>query len=161
MFNNAATLAIWGVASMCEATKIVVVNEGEIEICAKYWVPGPKAAGGGCRELRPGQAWELVSMSPWEGATMWAVRGTCGGEACHTGPPSGVTQFQFTLSGFEARDYYDLSVAAGYNAGIAVRPTNQACAALSCMSLAHGACQAGSTKTCPYGSTDYRVTFKA
>ena len=138
--------------------KLEIVNEGKKKaVCAKYWVP---SVGGGCRELRAGQVWEMRASGPeWEGATMWAVRGSCGGEACHTGPPSGVTQFQFTLAGFENRDYYDLSIAAGFNAGVSVTPSNAACPSLSCLSLSR--CQAGATKTCPYASTDYRVTFNA
>ena len=155
-----AIVVLAAVAGQAATTNIHVVNSGgSVPLCVKYWVP-QQHVGGGCRELRPGQAWDIRASETWEGATMWALRGGCGGEACHTGPPNGVTQFQFTLNGFEGRDYYDLSIAAGFNMALAIKPTNAACTALSCLNVLHGsACQAGATKTCTHGSTDYNVNF--
>ncbi|KAI5071239.1 hypothetical protein GOP47_0013490 [Adiantum capillus-veneris] len=143
------------------ATSIHVVNNAARTICAKYWVPNQ--IGGGCRELKPAQAWDLGTSGAWVAATMWAIEGSCAGQPCNTGPPAGVSQFEFTINGFSNFDYYDLSIRSGFNMGISVGPTNPACPSQFCR--AQNQCDGmlpngpDRTKSCASGSTDYVITY--
>lgn len=144
-----------------EGVNLHVVNGGGATVCARYWVPNE--VGGGCRDLGPGQVWDVWATARWQSATMWASRGGCGGQPCNMGPPSGFTQFEFTLGGFDNKDYYDVSTLAGFNMGVSVIPTNGACPSQTCLALDR--CQGAlpyaldATKACSYGSTDYTILF--
>ncbi|KAH7440165.1 hypothetical protein KP509_04G094500 [Ceratopteris richardii] len=143
------------------ATNVHVVNKTPNTLCIKYWVPNH--IGGGCEELKPYEACDVGTTPEWSGATMWAIQGVCAGQACNTGPPSGVSQFEFTIDGFSGFDYYDVSIRAGFNVGISVQPTNPACPSQFCMGpdqcqgmLPNGPDQ---TRSCASGSTDYVVYY--
>ncbi|KAI5065161.1 hypothetical protein GOP47_0019856 [Adiantum capillus-veneris] len=149
--------------SFVDATVLTMVNGGGITLCIKYWVPNDKI-GGGCRELAPSQVWNIEATSNWQASSMWAFRGDCHiHEPCNTGPPSGVTQFEFTIGGYGGFDYYDISTLVGFNMGISVQPTNTNCPSQNCVTLDH--CEGAlpenpnSTQTCPYGTTNYTITF--
>lgn len=146
---------------MVSATNVHVVNNAASTICAKYWVPN--SIGGGCRELKQWQACDFGVSPAWTAATIWAIVGSCAGQPCNTGPPTGVTQFEFTINGFSNLDYYDVSIRSGFNLGMMAGPTNSACPAQFCKTSDHcdGMVPNGPdrTKVCPYGSTDYVVTF--
>ncbi|MCO5598365.1 hypothetical protein L7F22_052460 [Adiantum nelumboides] len=160
-----ATLAAVSIPFDVDATLLHVVNGGGIALCIKYWVPDVKI-GGACRELAPNEVWEIEATPDWKASSMWALRGDCTtNQPCNTGPPSGVTQFEFTLGGFGGADYYDISTLVGFNMGISIQPSNINCTAQSCLSLDH--CEGAlpehltSTQTCPYGTTNYAITFYA
>ncbi|MCO5597514.1 hypothetical protein L7F22_051592 [Adiantum nelumboides] len=154
-------LVFFCLGMVASATNIHVVNNCPQTICAKYWVPSQ--VGGGCRELKPAQAWDVGTSAAWAAATMWAIQGSCAGQPCNTGPPTGVSQFEFTINGYSNFDYYDLSIRGGFNLGITVGPTNPVCPSQFCKApyqcdgmLPNGPDR---TKVCASGSTDYVVTY--
>ncbi|KAI5075621.1 hypothetical protein GOP47_0009697 [Adiantum capillus-veneris] len=154
---TAGTLKAWQV----EGTKLEVVNGGMQRVCAKYWVPNE--VGGACSELGPGQKWDIGVTQRWRAATVWAIKGGCGGLHCNTGPPTGVTQFEITVGGGWNNDYYDVSTLAGFNVGLSVVPSNPTCPSQTCasQSTCQGFVPAGPdrTKACRFGSSDYTLTF--
>lgn len=149
------------------ATNLQVTNSCGYTMCAKYWCP-ENGVGGGCSELGPGGSWNVAGTPAWSGATLWGIQGGCSGQACNTGPPSGVTQFEVTLDGgVSGLDNYDISVMAGFNVAMRATPTNNACPGVECAGLTANLCSSGSypgntvneVKTCPYGSTDYNINL--
>ncbi|KAH6557884.1 hypothetical protein KP509_28G024300 [Ceratopteris richardii] len=147
-----------------QATTVRLHNGCSYTVCAKYWVPN-SPIGGACSEQGPGGVWSVGVDGGWSAATMWAIANTgCGGQACNTGPPGGVTQFEFTIASSGGNDYYDVSSIAGYNIAMQVVPTNGACPTIICRGQDGGSCPSGyypggpdETKACPSGSTDYDV----
>ncbi|MCO5579935.1 hypothetical protein L7F22_033802 [Adiantum nelumboides] len=146
-----------------EATTVRLHNQCGTTVCAKYWVPN-SSIGGTCSEQGSGGTWSVGVGSGWTDANIWAVNGGCGGQACNGGPPSGVTQFEFTIAGFGGNDYYDVSSIAGYNFAMRVVPTNSGCATVVCRGQDGGSCPSGfypngpdATKACGTGTTDYDV----
>ncbi|MCO5571275.1 hypothetical protein L7F22_025013 [Adiantum nelumboides] len=139
------TLKAWQVG----ATKIEVVNAGMQNVCAKFWVPNE--VGGACRELGPGQTWEIGVTQRWRVATLWAIKGACGRSHCNTRPPTGVTQFEITMGGGLNNDYYNVSTLAGFNVGLSMVPSNPACPSQSCtsQSTCQGFVPAGPDRTAP------------
>ncbi|KAI5078531.1 hypothetical protein GOP47_0006202 [Adiantum capillus-veneris] len=146
-----------------EAITVRFHNQCGSTVCAKYWVPN-SSIGGSCSEQGSGGTWTVGVDAGWSDANIWAINGGCSGQACNTGPPSGVTQFEFTIAGFGGNDYYDVSVLEGFNFGMRVVPTNGGCPSIICQGTTAATCPSGfypggpdATKSCGTGTTDYDV----
>ncbi|MCO5548012.1 hypothetical protein L7F22_001468 [Adiantum nelumboides] len=147
-----------------EATTVRVHNQCGNTVCAKYWVPN-SSIGGGCSEQGSGGTWTVGVDGGWSAAVIWAITNTgCGGQACNTGPPGGVTLFEFVIAGSGGNDYYDVSTLSGYNIAMRVEPTNSGCPVIDCRGSDAATCPTGyyeggpdATKACGTGSTDYDV----
>ncbi|MCO5591178.1 hypothetical protein L7F22_045159 [Adiantum nelumboides] len=145
-----------------EAATIRLHNQCGTTVCARSWVPN--SIGAHCSPQGAGSTWSVSVGAKWMDANIWAVTGGCGSQVCQRGPPSGVTQFEFTIAGFDGYDHYDVSTIAGFNFGMHVVPTNGGCPSIVCRGRNAATCPSGyhpgvnsATKTCRTGTTDYHV----
>ncbi|KAH7293389.1 hypothetical protein KP509_28G024000 [Ceratopteris richardii] len=147
-----------------QATTVRLHNSCNYTVCAKYWVPN-SPIGGACSQQGLGGVWSVGLNGGWSAATMWAIANTgWSGQVCNTGPPSSVTQFEFTIASSGGNDYYDVSSITRYNIAMRVIPTNGAYPTIICRDQDDNSYPSGyypggpdMTKAFASGSTDYDV----
>ncbi|KIP03190.1 hypothetical protein PHLGIDRAFT_130311 [Phlebiopsis gigantea 11061_1 CR5-6] len=162
-----AALVLGACASMAAAASVNIVN-----FCSTPVDPGifPAANGGslGGFMLGPLDGQRTVTLPSGYSGRIWGrtgcdAEGNCqtgncqGGVNCTSSTSAGPTLAEFTIDGFNNQDFFDVSVADGFNIAVAIE-TSSACPVgfVNCVNAEGDGTDCGQVMSCPAG-TNYTV----